>query len=107
LSDAREFQAVYRRPTRTWHTPFFVLFYRKSAENGVGFVAGKKVGKAVQRNRAKRRLRALFLTLMDRELSGQFIWVAKPAIVTADFASVVAAAAQALERIGIARRHHG
>lgn len=50
---------------RRWSTPGFVLQARRRAADEaeprprIGFTASKKVGNAVERNRAKRRLRAL------------------------------------------------
>jgi len=71
-----------------WHTPFFVLFFRKGSQKQVAFVAGKKVGKAVQRNRAKRRMRALFLSTASRVLPGSYILVAKAALLESDFSKL-------------------
>ncbi|CUV66557.1 Ribonuclease P protein component (fragment) [Sulfurovum sp. enrichment culture clone C5] len=51
----------------------------------MGFVAGKKVGKAVQRNRAKRLMRALFIKNADLIKSGNYVFVAKPDILSESF----------------------
>jgi len=55
-----------------------VLFYlpQKSIHK-VGFTATKKLGNAVKRNRAKRRLRALFCEFSDNLQDGTYIFVAK------------------------------
>ncbi len=66
----------------------------------VAFVAGKKVGKAVARNRAKRRLRALFQEQIERYRSGSYILVAKEAILEAEFATLKEAWRRALMRAG-------
>ncbi len=67
-----------------FHTKFFVVFFRKAETTRAGFIASKKVGKATVRNRAKRRLKALF-----RELSysrgGDFVLVARAGIEDADY----------------------
>jgi len=65
-----------------------------------GFVAGKKVGKAVSRNRAKRLLRALFLSSIYDLAPGCFVFVAKAKILEEDYASVSAAFKNALKRSG-------
>ena len=55
-----------------------MLFYlpQKSIHK-VGFTATKKLGNAVKRNRAKRRLRALFCEFSDNLQDGTYIFVAK------------------------------
>jgi ribonuclease P protein component len=62
-----------------------VIFYKISDEKKVGFTAGKKVGNAVLRNRAKRRLRALFAELEGKLKSGIYIFVAKESIKTISY----------------------
>lgn len=65
-----EFLAAARAPRIA--TPGFVLQARKRAEGDeirVGFTCSKKVGNAVARNRAKRRLRALARIILPN--SGQ------------------------------------
>jgi len=69
---------VYKHSFNTRHTPYFVLFYKKNNEYKVGFVASKKIGNAVHRNRAKRLLRAHFIENMDLVTSGSYVLVAKP-----------------------------
>lgn len=61
-----DFARLYREGRR-WRGRFFSLIYK---ENGLGFsrlavVAGRKVGPAVVRNRAKRRFRELFRRRKD------------------------------------------
>ncbi|ABB43802.1 ribonuclease P protein [Sulfurimonas denitrificans DSM 1251] len=46
----------------------------------MGFTATKKIGNAVKRNRAKRRLRALFFTYSSLLQDGTYIFVAKQTI---------------------------
>lgn len=76
---------VYKNATKTWHTPYFVLFFKKSTEYTVGFVASKKIGNAVHRNRAKRLLRAHFIENIDLLSHGSYILVAKPDLLKQNF----------------------
>ena len=58
-----------------------VLFHLpKNLFHKVGFTATKKIGNAVKRNRAKRRLRALLLEKSSNLKDGTYIFVAKIAI---------------------------
>ncbi len=43
----------------------------------MGFTASKKVGNAIKRNLAKRRLRAIFLEMQDSLCDGVYVFVAK------------------------------
>jgi ribonuclease P protein component len=58
LRNAEQFDAVYTRGRRST-SPVLVLFHLERApDDRVAFVASRKVGGAVQRNRAKRVMRA-------------------------------------------------
>lgn len=58
-----------------------MLFFLPANEiHKVGFTATKKIGNAVKRNRAKRKLRALFLQFSPSIKDGTYIFVAKQAI---------------------------
>ena len=86
MKTTQEFNGVYKHSTKVWHTAYFVLFYKKSLEYKVGFVASKKVGNAVHRNRAKRLLRAHFIENIDLLAKGSYVLVAKPALIDENYA---------------------
>jgi ribonuclease P protein component len=88
LRTNREFKDIYNKATSTWHTPYFVLFFKKSDSYQVAFVASKKIGNAVARNRAKRLLRATFISLCDNLAKGSYIFVAKRAILDIKFTKI-------------------
>lgn len=79
---------IYKHASKTWHTPYFVLFYQKSSEYKAGFVASKKIGNAVFRNRAKRLLRAHFIESINALAEGSYVFVAKPALLTESYTKV-------------------
>ena len=65
--------------------------------NRFGFVTGKKVGGAVERNRARRLIReAVRLKLPLLKPGYDLVWVARPSINEADFTAVQAAIDEAL-----------
>jgi len=88
IKTSKEFSGVYNRSTKTRHTPYFVLFYQRSDNYKVGFVASKKVGNAVHRNRAKRLLRAHFIENIDLLSKGSYVLVAKPALLSENYTEV-------------------
>lgn len=71
----------------------------------VGVVAGLRVGGAVQRNRAKRQMRAALQALFPHLQPGwDLIFIARQPIARARFAEIQAALTNLVERAGIYRR---
>ncbi len=88
ISKSEKFEKIYKKASFVRHTPWCVLFYLASNNKEIGFVASKKVGNAVQRNRAKRLLRAIFIANRPLFKNGTFICVAKPTILQMDFENI-------------------
>jgi len=79
LTQNSQFSYVYKHAKR-WHSDGVVLFFKKGSEKKVGFIASKKVGNAVKRARAKRRMRALFFDNQESLIDGIYLIVAKDRI---------------------------
>ncbi len=94
----KEFQLVYKRG-KAAHAKSSVLFYLKGKEYKIGFTASKKVGNAVYRNRAKRRLRALFMEFSSEIDSGTYILVAKEPIRNISYETLKSDFIKALKRV--------
>jgi len=63
-----------------------VLFFLPQNEvHSVGFTATKKIGNAVKRNRAKRRMRALFCEFSSSLQDGTYVFVAKQPLIDAPY----------------------
>ena len=62
-----------------------MIFHNPKVKNKVAFVAGKKVGNAVFRNRAKRILRAHFIEYSSQINNGTYIFVAKPKLLQSSY----------------------
>ncbi|HLF00787.1 MAG TPA: ribonuclease P protein component [Anaerolineales bacterium] len=95
-----DFQRV-RREGRSWSHSLVVLIASANglAETRVGIAAGKTVGGAVKRNRAKRRLReAIRLVAPTLTTGWDVVLVARPALPEAAWPEVVSALSQLIGR---------
>lgn len=84
------FEAIYRTGERRRRGGLTVIRAPGTHEGPprVGVVAGKRVGNAVRRNRAKRRLRAA-LERVPLERDTTYVVIASPSVVDAPFEEVV------------------
>jgi ribonuclease P protein component len=103
LKRRREFLAVAGTRCR-WAAPAFVLQAGPrgaAAEIGIGFTATRRVGNAVARNRARRRLRAAARALLPGAAKPgyDYVLVARPAILTCPFEALLSDLANAFARI--------
>lgn len=98
-----QFQRV-RREGRNWGSPLLTLNAAASRRrvSRCGFVVGKRVGKAVERNRARRRVREAVRLIYDRIASGwDIVFVVRsPDVATIEFAQLQAMIEQLLRRAG-------
>ena len=84
LQKNRAFQYVYRKG-HSVACRDLVLLFAKSRELRVGFSVSKKVGKAVTRNKVKRRLRECFRPFLGDVKTGLYVVVARPSAAKAAF----------------------
>jgi ribonuclease P protein component len=98
-----QFQRV-RRDGRSWASPLLTLnaALSRSRVTRCGFVVGKRVGKAVERNRARRRVREAVRLSYDRIAPGwDVVFVIRsPAVATVEFTRIQEAVEQLLRRAG-------
>jgi len=84
------------------HTPILLVPFPSDLDRKgikLGFVASKKVGRAVQRNRAKRLLKAHFIEQMANLKSGYYILVAKHSILDSNYSKLQKTFFDILKRI--------
>ncbi len=100
LRKSAQFERV-RKAGRKWGSGLLVLNAAPNSEGVVrcGFITGKKIGKAVARNRARRLVReALRLRLPHVTPGWDLVWIAKAPIVEANFWDVLEAVDHLLQR---------
>ena len=105
LKRHKEFRYTYARG-RSQSASLFTLVYAKSRNQTVrvGFSVSKRVGNAVQRNRAKRRMRAALSPLIDRIAGGcNVIFIAKPEVLHAPFSELGQQMETLIRRAGLWR----
>jgi ribonuclease P protein component len=104
LRKDREFQRV-RRQGRSWAHPLLALHVLPAPQGQrVGISVSKKVGKAVQRNRVRRRLREIVRGELPAWRNGfDAILVARPAAEPAQFSQLVEVIRELARRARLAR----
>lgn len=106
VKENREFRRAYNK-AKSYVTPFIVVYIIKNRSLGVrlGITAGKKIGKAVCRNRAKRVITAAFRQCLPN-ISGNFdfIIVARSRILTAKSTVIADSLFKVLKTAGILKK---
>ena len=92
-----------RKAGRSWSVGPVVLYAAPNPGSGAasraGFVTGKRIGDAVDRNRARRRLReAVRLAWPGISPGWDLLWIARPSIRTSTYAQIAAAVQECLRR---------
>lgn len=102
LRHSRDFARV-RRYGRSWGSPLLALYVlpTRSPELHVGFSVSKKVGKAVIRNRVKRRMREAVRHELPQLRSGQdLVFIARPASAEAGYDRIAETVGYLLRKTG-------
>ncbi len=103
LKRHKEFRFTYRTGRQVGGGSFVLVTARnRRGKVQVGFSVSKKIGNSVQRNRAKRRLKAAFSPLLPAVKPGyNLIFVARSSALTAPFLSMQKSMVSALIRAGV------
>ena len=103
LKRHKEFRFTYRTGRQVGGGSFVLVTARnRKGKVQVGFSVSKKIGNSVQRNRAKRRLKACFSPLLPAVKSGyNLIFIARSAALTAPFLAMQKSMVSALVRAGV------
>jgi ribonuclease P protein component len=104
LQSNRQFRFVYSEGAREAGNRV-VIYFLKREDGGVvpGFVASKKIGKACQRNRAKRHMREIFKRLEKRfaECNLWIVFIASFNPKETEFHEIYTDVERSLERAGL------
>ncbi|MGD2162419.1 MAG: ribonuclease P protein component [Anaerolineales bacterium] len=103
LTNSYDFKRV-RHTGQSFAHPLVILIVSKNQLNHArfGFTAGKALGNAVRRNKAKRRLRETFRILLPRIAPGwDIIAIARPALLNASWQDLQHVIMDQLDRAGL------
>lgn len=108
ITSKQEISDLFSRGKRL-RTPYLTLIVLPTKEHDllgrVAFIAGKKLGNAVWRNSAKRRMRAVCHDLKGPWHSYNIVFLAKSNICEATYSKVLTTCDEALKKAGIKKDH--
>jgi ribonuclease P protein component len=107
LRTPAEFRRVRDLSPRVWAHPLVVLYAAPNDLDRARVTVSSRVGKAVVRNRVRRRLREALRARLDRLRAGRdFLLIARPRAADASWADLCAALDAVLTRAGAATGSH-
>lgn len=101
LRRKKDFTSIYNRG-KSSASKYIVIFYKKNnlEYNRTAFLASKKVGKSVKRNKARRLMKEVYRLYKDKLASGyDIIFIARKNIETANFDELDKTSERLLKRI--------
>ena len=101
-----DFSSIYKKG-KSIGERYIVLFYKRNglSYNRIAFLASKKVGNSVQRNRARRLMKESYRSGNDQFATGyDIIFIARKTITNSKFADVKKSMEAALRRSGLAKK---
>jgi ribonuclease P protein component len=105
LTTSADFQALFQRGRRIERPALIVLWREATGPTRAGFAVSRQVKNAVQRNRARRRLREAYRASRDAAPSrAALVIVGRPAVLVEPFAALTRQLRGALAAIPGVRR---
>lgn len=109
LKQNHEFRRLYNKG-KSAVSPYFAIYCRKTNRpvSRLGITTGVKLGNAVKRNRARRRIRELYRTNESRFLSGyDVVVVARARVIYGRYGELERSFLQLMSRLGICPPRRG
>ena len=103
LKKNHEFRRLYHRG-KSAVSPYFVVYCRRTGQpvNRLGITTGLKLGNAVKRNRARRRIRELYRTHEQELLTGwDIVMVARTRVIYGRYRDLECSFAQLMKKLGL------
>lgn len=103
LKQNHEFRRLYNKG-KSAVSPYFVIYCRRTGRpvNRLGITTGMKLGNAVRRNRARRRIRELYRTHEGRLLSGyDIVIVARTRVLYGRFGELEHSFDRLMKKLGL------
>ncbi|MGN1227195.1 MAG: ribonuclease P protein component [Christensenellales bacterium] len=90
LTKNRHFQYIYKKGSKVYSKNLYIVYATtKIKPCKIGVVVSNKVGKAVYRNKVKRRIRAVLNEMLPEIKNGyNYILVAKPEIINLNYLQI-------------------
>ncbi len=107
ITSTNDFKRV-RRDGRSYAHPLVVILISEGQEghSRVGIITGKKIGNAVQRNRARRRLRAILSELIiNTNKDVDIVVIGRQAIDKANYLEIKSAIIELFVRAGLLEKN--
>ena len=109
LKQNHEFRRLYNKG-KSAVSPYFAVYCRKTGRpvSRLGITTGVKLGNAVKRNRARRRIRELYRTNESRLLPGyDLVVVARARVIYGRYADLERSFLQLMKKLGICPPREG
>ena len=109
LKNNRDFRRLYSKG-KTAVSSYMAVYCRKNhlSHNRLGLTASVKLGNAVKRNRARRRMRELYRTHESQFKTGyDIVLVARTRIITGQYASIQHSFLHLMEKLDLLRTPEG
>ena len=103
LKQNHEFRRLYSKG-KSVVSPYFVIYCRRTGRpvNRLGITTGVKLGNAVKRNRARRRIRALYRTQEQRLAAGyDIVIVARTRVIYGKYCELERSFDQQMKKLGL------